>query len=107
MGHNQGVTPPRPTGIGLLAEDTSVEIERRQVAAWRRMTPAEKLELVGHLRQTAWDLALIGMRRRYPAAAERECFLRLAALTWGDLARAAYPELRALEARSAAENLPL
>ena len=76
-----------------LAADTPLDIERRQVEAWRRMTPAEKAALVTALTQTAYDLTWAGMRQRHPQATERELFLRVAILTLGrDLACAAYPD---------------
>jgi hypothetical protein len=82
---------------GHLASDTCSDAERRQIEIWRRMTPLQKLELVGDLRQTVLDLALAGIRSRHPAADERECFLRLMRMTLGpQLAAAAYPELAQL-----------
>lgn len=77
-----------------LADDTPRDIEQRQIEAWRRMTPMEKADLVVALSQAARDLALAGIRYRYPLASPREQFLRLAMLTLGaDLARRAYPEI--------------
>ncbi|MGH8259583.1 MAG: hypothetical protein ACREUG_07825, partial [Steroidobacteraceae bacterium] len=79
---------------GILARDTSAEIERRQIERWRRMTPAEKLEQVEMLRETALELARIGIRLRHPGAGEREVFLRLMERTLGPvLARRVYPEI--------------
>lgn len=83
-----------------LATDTVPEIERRQVESWRRMTPAEKAAVISGLSQAAVDLALAGVRSRYPDASPREHFLRLALLMLGpDLARTSYPELDALDSR--------
>jgi len=77
-----------------LANDTDVDIERRQVQAWRDMTPAQKADLITSLSRASRDLALAGVRDRYPSATPREHFLRLAILTLGsDLARQAYPEI--------------
>jgi len=77
-----------------LALDTSPEIEARQIEGWRRMAPPEKAHLIVALSQAARDLALAGIRHRYPQASPREQFLRLAMLTIGrDLARRAYPEI--------------
>ena len=47
--------------------------------------------------QTVRDLALAGVRQRYPRAAPREQFLRLAIVVLGiDLARKAYPDIDSL-----------
>jgi hypothetical protein len=81
-----------------LAGDTPLDIEGRQIEAWRRMTPAEKLSLVMDLTSTVRRLALAGVQQRYPNASPREQFLRLAVVTLGnDLARKVYPEIAALE----------
>ena len=83
-----------------LADDTPLEIEQRQIEAWRRMTPAEKLELVVALSRSTSDMALAGIRDRYPDAPPREQFLRLAMLILGaELARRAYPEIDRLGLR--------
>lgn len=56
--------------------------------------------MVSRLTQAACELALSGLRQRYPAASPRELFLRLAILRLGaDLARKAYPEIVALDLR--------
>lgn len=60
------------------------------------MSAAEKAAMVSGLTQMAYDLALAGVRHRYPDASPREQFLRLAIVTLGpDLARRAYPEIAA------------
>jgi hypothetical protein len=83
-----------------LADDTSPDIEQRQIEGWRRMTPVEKLELVVALSQATNEMALAGIRVRYPDAPPREQFLRLAMLTLGtELARRAYPEIDRLGLR--------
>jgi hypothetical protein len=77
-----------------LADDTPHDIEQRQIEGWRRMSPAQKAELIVALSQSARDLALAGIRHRYPNASPREQFLRLAMLTLGrELARRAYPDI--------------
>jgi hypothetical protein len=80
-----------------LAADTSEEAEQRQIEHWRRMTAAEKAALVSGLTRTAYDLALAGIRHRFPDATPREHFLRLAIINLGpDLARKVYPEIELL-----------
>jgi len=87
--------------VGLLSRDTAPEIQRRQFEIWRRMTPAEKLELVGQMRDTVLALARADIRQRHPDATERECFLRLMQRTLGpELARKAYPELESFDPRA-------
>lgn len=81
-----------------LADDTPPDIEARQIEGWRRMTPAEKARLIVATSQAARDLALAGIRDRYPDATPREQFLRLAILTLGrELAGRAYPEIDRLD----------
>ena len=77
-----------------LADDTSLEIEARQVEGWRRMSVTEKAQLIASLSCAAREVALAGIRDRYPGASPREQFLRLAMLTLGaELARQAYPDI--------------
>jgi hypothetical protein len=78
--------------------DTSPEIERRQIDAWRRTSDAEKLALAMSMSTAVRRLALAGIRQRYPDASPREQFLRLAVVTLGEeLARKAYPEIAQLD----------
>lgn len=80
-----------------LARDTPRDIEQRQVEAWRAMTPAAKADLIAGLSRAVRDMALAGVRHRFPDASPREHFLRLAILTLGrDLAGRAYPEIEQL-----------
>ena len=61
------------------------------------MTTIQKAELISALSRASRELALAGIRDRYPNASPREQFLRLAILTLGDdLARQAYPEITQL-----------
>jgi hypothetical protein len=81
----------------VLSADTAPVIEDRQVQAWRRLSPAERLRLAIEASRAVTELALAGIRRRYPSASERECFLRLAAIRLGvDTARRLYPDAAAL-----------
>ncbi|HUQ89047.1 MAG TPA: hypothetical protein VM096_15925 [Vicinamibacterales bacterium] len=83
-----------------LAADTPLEIELRQTRAWAAMTAAQKADLITGLSNATRELALAGIRHRYPSASPRECFLRLAMLTMGrELARLAYPEIDRLDLR--------
>jgi hypothetical protein len=60
--------------------DTDPAIEDRQLEAWRRMGPEQKLRIVSELVRASEELALAGLRQRHPAASGRELDLRLAAL---------------------------
>jgi hypothetical protein len=78
--------------------DTDDAVMERQFEAWRRMTDGQKLELVLQMNRTVRQLAIAGIRQRYPDATPREQFLRLAQATLGDdLARKAYPDLATLD----------
>jgi hypothetical protein len=89
--------PPSPSRRAILSADTTVEIEDRQLEAWRRMSPGERLQMVSEATRAVTELALAGIRRRHPHASERECFLRLAAIRLGvDATRRIYPEAAGL-----------
>ncbi len=62
------------------SRDTSAEIERRQIEAWRAMNSAQKLAIVSQLTLAAEELACAGIRERHPNATQREIELRLGAL---------------------------
>ena len=89
--------PTSSPDVAILAADTTADIEQRQVDRWRRLSPLERLRLVSDTTRAVMELSLAGIRRRHPEAAERECFLRLAAILLGvDTARRVYPEAAAL-----------
>ena len=77
----------------ILSRDTSADVERLQVEAWRRMSPLEKAGIMSQATSDALTLARSGIRHRHPAASARECFIRLAALQLGPtLVRQVYPD---------------
>ena len=77
-----------------LSADTSPEVERRQVEAWRAMSPAEKAAAVTGLTQAAIAVAIAGLRQRFPGDDADTRALRLAILMLGpELARKAHPGL--------------
>jgi len=77
----------------ILSRDTSADVERLQIEAWRRMSPLEKAGIMSQATSDVLTLALSGIRQRYPEASERECFIRLAALQLGPtLVRQVYPD---------------
>jgi hypothetical protein len=74
--------------------DTSPEIEQVLFAMLREMPAWRKLDLVAQLNQTVRELALSGLRERYPQADEAEVRRRLADLVLGsELAEKAYGPL--------------
>ncbi len=84
--------------VAPLASDTSPDVETRQIEAWRAMSPAEKAAIIAGLTSVSQELALAGVRARYPDRSPREHFLRLAIVNHGlDLARRAYPEIASLD----------
>ena len=81
-----------------LSRDTTLEVEQRQIEAWRCMSPGDKLALAMNMTAAVRELAAAGVRQRHPNATPREQFLRLAIVMLGlDLARRAYPEIDALD----------
>jgi hypothetical protein len=87
------IEPASSPHRAVLTVDTAAPIEQRQIEAWRRMTPLEKLRLVSDASRAVTDLAKAGIRLRYPGASERECFLRFAAIVLGvETARRIYPD---------------
>lgn len=71
---------PCATTVRTQSPDTDARVEERQLEAWRRMTPAQKLRVVSELVRASEELALAGLKQRHPAATGRELELRLAAL---------------------------
>ena len=55
-----------------LSADTTAEAAAVQFAAWRAMSPAEKLALVGSLSEMALRLEREGIRMRNPSMSEEE-----------------------------------
>jgi hypothetical protein len=97
--YNRGVSESeRQPRRAILSADTSPEIEQRQIEYWRRLSPAERLRLVSDMSRAVMDLSLAGVRRRYPHASERECFLRAVAIRLGaDTVKRIYPDAAHLD----------
>ena len=82
--------------MSLDFSDTSPETERVLFALLREMPAWRKLDLVAQLNQTVRELALSGLRERYPQADEAEIWRRLADLVLGaELAEKVYGPLSA------------
>jgi len=77
--------------MAILSEDTHPEVEARLLAAWRKMTPHEKLDRVSQMRDTVVNFAMAGLRVRHPDETATQLRRRLAAQLVGeDLAARAY-----------------
>lgn len=59
-------------------QDTSPEARQVQLAAIRRMRPVERLERAFELSEAMRELALVGLRTRFPGRPEAELIERLA-----------------------------
>lgn len=68
------------TGYRTQSADTSPEVERILIEAYRRMPPWEKVRRLTEIFRACEQLALAGILERYPQASEREIRLRLGAL---------------------------
>jgi hypothetical protein len=60
------------------SEDTSEEVDRLLVEAWRKWTPAEKLARMVAMTRRIQAIQLADIRRRHPDADEWELKMRLA-----------------------------
>lgn len=77
-----------------LSRDTSPAAERLQFEIWRAMPPWRKLELVAQMNAAVREIALLGIRQRYPNASPDEIKRRYADLVLGEeLSRKVYGEL--------------
>jgi hypothetical protein len=71
--------------------DTAPEAQATHARVVAQLSAAERVQRARDLTLTANALALAGLRRRHPAAGERELLLRLAALRLGaDVVERAY-----------------
>jgi hypothetical protein len=61
-----------------MPSDTDPRIEAFIVEGYRRMSPSQKFDRVQALTKSIQELALIDVRRRFPAANSREQALRVA-----------------------------
>jgi len=66
--------------VSALFEDTSPEAEEVLIRVLRQKTPSEKLALHFELMRWTRELAMAGLRRRYPNASPEELRKRRAAL---------------------------
>jgi hypothetical protein len=84
-----------------LAEDTSPEAERVIVELLRRASPARKVEMIVSANRASQELALCGLKMRFPNEPPARLRRRLASLWLGDeLAEKGYGPLPADEQRT-------
>jgi len=78
-----------------LSPDTRPEAEHVQLEMLRQAPAWRKLQMVGEMHQALCQLALSGLRQRYPHASEGELRRRLADLLLGpELAARVYGPLK-------------
>jgi hypothetical protein len=58
--------------IGTMASDTSNEAREAQYAAYRRMAPAERVQLAARMSEDARSIAKAGLSARHPELSEAE-----------------------------------
>jgi hypothetical protein len=68
----------------VQSPDTSPAAEAVQFELWRRMTPVEKVDLFTGLTLAVQELAMAGMRLRYPNESDDTIRLRLAVQRLGE-----------------------
>ncbi len=84
--------------MSTLSSDTHPEIEALQIELWRKASPTRKMQMLAQMNAFARELAMAGLRSRYPHATEAELRYRLAVLLYGEeLARKIFPEYRDAE----------
>jgi len=81
-----------------LAEDTSPEAERVLVELLRRASPARKIQMIASANRASRELAICGLKMRFPNDSPARLRRRLAGLWLGEeLAEKAYGPLPADE----------
>ena len=68
------------SGYRTQARDTSPEMERHLIEAYRGMDAVEKVQRLTELSLASREWAEAGIRDRHPNADDREVFIRLASL---------------------------
>ena len=69
--------------MGILSEDTNPKVEAMQMEMLRHTPDWRKLQMVGELNLTIREMAMLGLRERYPLASAAELRRRLADILLG------------------------
>jgi hypothetical protein len=75
----EAVTPP-PLTPEIIARDVRnafAELDLRQLAIMRRLSPARRLAMAFDLCESARRLAIAGIRRQYPGISDEELYKQL------------------------------
>jgi hypothetical protein len=75
--------PDQSAGYQLQSPDTDPAAERYLFDKLRTLPPWRKAEMLSASTRTAYDLAMAGLRQRYPGAEQPELRRRYAALVLG------------------------
>jgi hypothetical protein len=75
--------PNQPGGYRPQSQDTDATVERYLFDRLRRLPTWRKAEMLSSSMRAAYDLAMAGLRQRYPAATVPELRRRYAALVLG------------------------
>jgi len=75
--------PNQPAGYRPQSPDTDAEAERYLFDRLRDLPPWRKAEMLSASTRAAYDLAMAGLRQRYPSATREESRKRYAALVLG------------------------
>jgi hypothetical protein len=70
-------------GYRTQSPDTTREAEQVLFQYYATLKPWQKIQIIEDLNRTAEGAAVVGIRKRYPDADEREVRIRLAALKYG------------------------
>jgi hypothetical protein len=73
----------RCCAMAVLSSDTAPDVEEMQIERLRGMSVSRKLALVGQMNRAVKDLALAGLRQRYPDDTPDQRRRRLATLLLG------------------------
>lgn len=70
--------------MSALYSDTHPKMEALQIQLWRQASPTRKMNMVAQLNASVRQLAMVGLRSRFPQANEAELRRKLADLLLGE-----------------------
>jgi hypothetical protein len=78
--------------------DTTTEAQAVQIAAYRRLGGAARLDILFRLTALACDTAMAGIRRRHPTYSDRQVQMAVRRLVLGDeLVRQVWPDQKLVD----------